>query len=159
MLPLGWKMSAAKPASFTLDCFGLYSDRIASVSTCRLHTGIKAYVRLVWPDLASLAGIAILLAAIVLAPTHLESYRSSYRVVPMWTVDNGSGFRGPTELSYLYFEPVISSWACALIAVGFPILVGALFQIKIRNWWDFQKVVFGSLKAVVFAYVSQRLLS
>jgi hypothetical protein len=109
-----------------------------------LHRGLKAYFRL----LASLASIRILLAAVVLAP-----------IIPMWTTNNGSTFRGATELSYPYFESIIPSWACGLVAIGFPILVAALFQIKIRSWWDFQTAMVGRLKAVLFAYVSYCLIS
>lgn len=86
-----------------------------------LRKGINIYFKLVWPDLFCLASISIPLAVVVLAPMHLEPYHGSYRVVPMWTTENGSTFRGPTELSYPYFEPVIPSWVCGLAAIGFPI--------------------------------------
>lgn len=145
-------MSEPKPLLCTLDCLGL------SFGKGGLPKGITSYCQLVWPDVAFLVSIGLLLAVAALAPMNQKSYSSAYRVVPMWTVDNGSTFHGPTELSYPYFKPLLSSEACAAVAIGFPILVIALFQVKLRSWWDLHRGVVGSLKAVLFAYVSYILL-
>jgi diacylglycerol diphosphate phosphatase/phosphatidate phosphatase len=147
-------MSIPKPHSYTLNCLGLSSNKISSFSNGALQRGIITYSRLVWSDVLCLICIGLLLAVVDLIPMSQQPYHSSYRVVPMRTLDNGSTFRGPTELSYPYFEPLLSSEACGFVTVGIPILVIALCQVRIRSWRDFHRAVVGSLKAVLFAYVS-----
>jgi len=49
-------------------------------------------------------------------------------------------------------EP-LPTWGCALVVVFVPILVIAIFQLKIQSFWDFHAGVVGVLKAVVSAYV------
>jgi len=70
----------------------------------------------------------------------------------MWTNNNGRTFHGQIDLSYPYLKPLIPNETCALVAVGFPILVVTLGQIKFRSWWDFYRDVVGSFKAVLFEY-------
>jgi diacylglycerol diphosphate phosphatase/phosphatidate phosphatase len=82
-------------------------------------------------------------------------YYFEYRYLHIWPVKDNLAdtfaFRGPPEYSYPAVPEPVSSVSCALLVIFVPIIVIAVFQIRIRSFWDFHAGVFGSLKGIVAA--------
>jgi len=99
----------------------------------------------------------VLIAAIDFGLIKIQPSRKDYRLFPMWpsSVPNftdmtgNSHWRSLPSLSYPHPEkPLLPNWACAMIAMILPTVVIALFQIRVRCWWDFHTGVFGVWKAI-----------
>ncbi|KAH7419827.1 phosphatidic acid phosphatase type 2/haloperoxidase [Cadophora sp. MPI-SDFR-AT-0126] len=113
---------------------------------------IVSYWRMVWRDYASIAVVA----ASSLWVYRLPMYLLDHRVVPVSKYnprsnleDQSPAYEGPLELSYPYIREPIPTWACGVVVVLIPLIVIALFQLKLRSLWDFHAGLTGTLKATV----------
>lgn len=113
--------------------------------------GCFTYLQWAWLDLLSVLSLCALLCGVYFIPVAHFTGGDNRRLVPMWF--ENTTLRGPIELSYPNFEPRITSWACGMFAAGIPTLVIAVFQIRLRSFWDFQTGTLGNVKALVLASV------
>jgi hypothetical protein len=72
------------------------------------------------------------------------------RVFPVWRSYDGT-LQGPLYISYPFVPQIISSVLAAVLCLTVPFAIVALFQIRLRNLWDFHAAAFGLLKALIAA--------
>lgn len=116
--------------------------------------GSLSYWRIVWLDYVSIAVVA----ASMLWVYYLPMYFLDHRLVPVSQSIAGCNVakstphvRGPLELSFPLIKEPLPSWACGVVVVVLPILVIAMFQLKLRSLWDFHAGLTGTLKATISA--------
>jgi hypothetical protein len=113
---------------------------------------IRAYLRFIWVDALLLLLFGIVILGLHFAPNN----RHDLPLMPFWTQVPITGnftaqnldLRTPTEFLFPYRKTPLSDLACAVAVTLIPILVIALFQLKICSVWDFNAGQFGTLKAV-----------
>ena len=119
---------------------------------CQTKTkGFVAYLRATWPEYTSVVMIAILTGSVYFIPI----YHYPQRVVPMlpspWfnTSSSLNALRAPTELTYPWEKEPLTSAECGMVVVLIPFLVIALFQFRLRSYWDLHAGFLGILKGVI----------
>ena len=113
---------------------------------------LQVYLRFIWVDALMLLLFGILITGLHFAPNN----RHDLPLMPFWTqvpiIENFTvqnlDLRIPTEFLFPYRKAPLSDLACAVVVTLVPIIVIALFQLKICSVWDFNAGQFGTLKAV-----------
>ena len=109
-----------------------------------------AYLRVVWSDLLSTALLGVLILSIYSSPIYLYNTRllpilpAAIGSIPGTVLDRGA----PVEFHYPQQKSPISDWACAAAALSIPMVLIAIFQLRVRSIWDLHAGIFGTLKAV-----------
>lgn len=117
-----------------------------------MRARIKAFIRYTWIDTLVLFVFGIVILCLYWAPNNLRNPP----VIPIWPAlprdGNTTGklvdLRAPTEFQYPWQKSPLSDMVCAVIITTVPIVVIALFQLRIRSCWDFYAGQLGVLKAV-----------
>jgi hypothetical protein len=113
---------------------------------------IKALLRYTWIDNLVLFIFGIIILCLYWAPNNLRNPP----VIPIWPAIPVDGttkgkflnLRAPTEFQYPWQKSPLNDIVCAVIITAVPIIVIALFQLRIRSCWDFHAGQLGVLKAV-----------
>ena len=113
---------------------------------------IRAYLRFVWIDTVLLALFGFLMLGLHFAPNNLRDPP----LMPFWTqvpvAGNITGqnldLRAPIEFLYPHRKTPLSDLACAVIVTIVPIVIIAIFQLRVCSIWDFHAGQVGILKAV-----------
>jgi diacylglycerol diphosphate phosphatase/phosphatidate phosphatase len=114
---------------------------------------MKLYLRYTWIDALILAIFGLIILGLYWAPNNLRNSP----LLPIWPAVAMDGtvvpgrfldLRAPAEYEYPWQKSPLNDFVCALIITLVPILMIALFQIKVRSTWDFHAGHVGILRAV-----------
>ena len=113
---------------------------------------IVAYLHFIWMDSLSLPLFGLLILGLHIIPNH----RHDLPLMPIWIQDSvlanitrqDLDIRAPVEFMFPYQKSPLSDLVCAVAVHVVPIIVIALFQLRVRSLWDFYAGQLGILKAV-----------